>query len=146
MTTVFDTVMVLHTVFAAIWTGGTLLIAGAILPAARRGSLDGDALRLVGSRFWYTTIASVLILLMTGGHLAGTLYTFDALQTTGRGHLVLTMTGLWLVLTIILYVGTRPLRRVPADGSAVTAATSARPWFLAGSAVSLVLLVLAGLL
>lgn len=146
MAMMLDVVMTIHTIFAALWTGGTLLVAGAVLPAARRELLGEEALTLISRRFSYLTIASVLLLLFTGGHLAGTLYTFETLQSTGRGHLVLTMVGLWLILPIVLYVGFRQLTGLPPEKTVTTAATEARPWFLSASAVSIALLIVAGLL
>lgn len=145
MTTALDLVLVVHTIFAALWTGSTIAVAGAIVPAAQRNLLDADALSLISRRFTYLTLTSVLLLLFTGGHLAGTLYTFERLQTTGRGHLVLAMVALWLALAGILHFATRRLT-VDDSETVESAAASARPWFLAASAVSVALLVVAGLL
>lgn len=141
-----DVVMIVHTMFAAIWTGSTLLVAGAIVPATRRELLSEEAITLIARRFWYLTITSALLLFFSGGHLAGTRYTVETLQSTGRGHLVLTMVGLWFVLTVVLYLGFRQLTRISQEKSMATAATAARPWFLGASAVSIALLVVAGLL
>lgn len=145
MTSVLDVAMTVHTIFAALWTGGTLVIAGAVIPVARSEALGRDGLTLIARRFGYLTAASVLLLLFSGGHLAGTLYTAETLQSTGRGHLVLAMVGLWLVLAVVLFVGFRRLTGGKSE-SAVAAATSARPWFLGASVVSIALLVVAGLL
>lgn len=146
MTSVLDVVMTVHTLFAALWTGGTILVAGAVIPAARKDMLGGKALSLITRRFSYLTIASVLLLFLTGGHLAGNLYTAESLTSTMQGNLVLTMVGLWLVLAVVLFFGFRRLTGNSSERSAATAATSARPWFLVGSAVSIALLVVAGLL
>ncbi|ADD04817.1 uncharacterized protein Nmag_1235 [Natrialba magadii ATCC 43099] len=146
MMTTFDVVMIIHTVFAAVWTGGTLVIAGAVIPAARNESLNENAISLIVRRFWYVTVASVLLLLFTGGHLAGTLYTAETLQTTDRGHLVLSMVGLWFLLPIVLYFGSRPLMHISAEKSTVSAATAAQPWFIGASAISIALLIVAALL
>jgi uncharacterized membrane protein len=146
MTSVLDVAMTIHTIFAALWTGGTLVIAGAVIPAARSELLSTDGLTLIARRFWYLTVASVLLLLFSGGHLAGTLYTAETLQTTGQGNLVLTMVGLWLVLAVVLFFGFRRLTGSPSEKSAVAPATKARPWFLGASVVSIALLVVAGLL
>jgi uncharacterized membrane protein len=146
MTNLLDIVFTIHTMFAALWTGGTLVVAGAVIPAARNESLSAEGVTLVAKRFGYLTVASVLLLLFSGGHLAGTLYTVETLQSTGRGHLVLAMVGLWLVLAIVLFVGFRRLTDARSELSAVTAATNARPWFLGASVVSIALLVVAGLL
>jgi uncharacterized membrane protein len=146
MVTMIDVVMTIHTIFAALWTGGTLLIAGTVIPAARRELLDKKALSLIVRRFSYLTIASVLLLLFTGGHLAGTLYTVETLQSTVQGNLVLSMVSLWLILAVILFLGFRHLTNIPSEKSIATAAGKARPWFLGASVVSIALLVVAGLL
>lgn len=146
MASTLQIVLTIHTIFAALWTGGTLFVAGAVLPAARRDLLGETALALIARRFTYLTVASVVLLLFTGGHLAGTLYTVETLQSTGRGHLVLTMVGLWLVLPLLLYGGFRQLTGLPEGRTPATAATTARPWFLGASVVSIALLIVAGLL
>ncbi|ELY49324.1 hypothetical protein C493_20676 [Natronolimnohabitans innermongolicus JCM 12255] len=142
----FGLVMVVHTIFAAAWTGGALLISGTIIPAARNGLIEKNGLSLITRRFWYLTVGSVVLLLLTGGHLAGTLYTAESLQSTERGHLVLSMVALWFVLPLVLYLGSRHLTDIPPELSAETAAAAARPWFIGASAISIALLVIAGLL
>lgn len=146
MTTVLDIATTIHTIFAALWTGGTLMVAGAVIPAARSDLLSTEGLTLIAQRFWYLTVASVFLLLFSGGHLAGTLYTAESLQGTSRGHLVLSMVNLWLILAVVLFFGFRRLTSRSPETSAVAAATQARPWFLGGSGVSLALLIVAGLL
>jgi uncharacterized membrane protein len=146
MTSVLDIAMTIHTIFAALWTGGTLVVAGAVIPAARSELLSTEGLTLIARRFWYLTVGSVLLLLFSGGHLAGTLYTAETLQSTGRGNLVLAMVGLWLVLAVVLFFGFRRLISDLPEKSAVAAATKARPWFLGASIISIALLVVAGFL
>lgn len=146
MTSVLETVLTIHTILAALWTGGTVVIAGTVIPAARRELLQSNGLTLIARRFWYLTVGSVLLLLFSGGHLAGTLYTVETLQATGRGHLVLTMVGLWLVLALLNFFGFRRLTGASSNQSVAAAAIRARPWFLGGSVVSIALLVVAGLL
>lgn len=146
MVTILDVVMTVHTLFAALWTGGTLLVAGAVIPAARKNLLDERALSLITRRFSYLTIASVLLLLFSGGHLAGNLYTAESLTSTMQGNLVLTMVALWFVLAVVLFFGFRRLTGSSSEKSAVAPATQARPWFLGASIISIALLVVAGLL
>ena len=142
-----DSVMrVLHMLFGGLWAGGTLFMVGLVLPAARAGKLDADALDWVARRFSYLSIASVLVMLASGGHLAGTLYTFDLLASSSRGHLVLTMVALWFVLAGLLHVGTSAMTDRLETGSAAEAAEAGRPWYLASGVVALGLLVVAGLL
>ncbi|MGM0591040.1 MAG: CopD family protein [Halobacteriota archaeon] len=141
-----DTLMrVLHVVFAGTWAGGTLVMAALVVPAARDGLLRADAVDWMARRFTYLTLASVVVLLLTGGHLAGTLYTFDSLASSGRGHLVLTMVGLWLVLAGLLHVSTRRLT-AGLDGGVEAAARDSQAWFGVSAAVAVALLVVAGLL
>ena len=146
MTSVLDIAMTIHTIFAALWTGGTLVVAGAVIPAARSELLSTEGLTLIARRFWYLTVSSVFLLLFSGGHLAGTLYTAETLQSTDRGNLVLMMVGLWLVLAVVLFFGFRRLTSNQPEKSAVVPATKARPWFLGASVISIALLVVAGFL
>ena len=146
MTTAVDVVMAIHTIFAAVWTGGTLVIAGTVIPAARSELLGMEGLTLIARRFRRLTEVSFLLLLLSGGYLVGKFFTGETLQTTGQGNLVLTMAVLWLVLGVVLLFGLRRLSGSESEQSAVAPATKARPWFLGASIVSIVLLVVAGLL
>ena len=144
---IIDTAMrVVHVLFAGTWTGGTLLMAAVVLPAARDGRLSASALEGILDRFTYLTLASAGLLFVTGGHLAGTGYTVEALLGTGRGHLVLGMLGLWLVLAGILHVGTRGMQDELDGGNVESAVASGLPWYQFGGVVSAALLVVAGLL
>ena len=134
---------VAHVVFAAAWTGSTLAVALFVVPAARRGVLAAAPVEWIADRFTKLSVASVVVMLLTGGHLAGNLYTFEALANSSRGHLVVGMTGLWLVLAGLAHVATS---RLTGSGDVQGAAGDATPWFAAASAVSVALLVLAGLL
>lgn len=143
---IIDTAMrVLHVLFAGLWTGGTFFMALGVLPAARRGTVDADAVDWIAGRFTYLTLASAGILFLTGGHLAGTLYTFETLLGTVRGYLVLAMLALWLVLAGILHFGTRKLR-ASADGDLESRIGASQRWFGVAGVVAVCLLVVAGLL
>lgn len=146
MTLVDSTVRVLHVLFAGAWAGGTLFLALAILPAARAGHISGDGLSWVARRFTMLSIASIVVLFATGGHMAGTLYTVESLSGTGRGHLVLTMVALWLVLAGVLHVGTHRMTDRLDDAGPEAAVEAGSPWFGAGAVASVALLVVAGLL
>ena len=146
MTLVDATVRVVHVLFAGSWAGGTLLMALAVLPAARQGHLSGDGLSWIARRFSLLSMASVAALLVTGGHLAGTLYTFETLSGSGRGHLVLTMVALWFVLAGLLHVGTHRMTGRLDDIGPERAVEAGSPWYLAGAVVAVALLVVAGLL
>lgn len=146
MTTIDSLVRVLHMLFAGAWAGGTILLVGAVLPAASRGTFSSDGLEWILRRFSYLSMAAVAALLITGGHLAGTFYTVESLQSTGRGHLVLTMTGLWLVLAGMLHLGTRRLTATMETAGVEAAVDSTRSWFWLAGGVALLLLIVAGLL
>jgi len=134
---------VVHVVFGAAWTGSTLAVALFVVPAARRGVLDAAPVEWIADRFTKLSVASVVAMLLTGGHLAGNLYTFESLAGSSRGHLVVGMTSLWLVLAGLSHVATS---RLTAGDDVQSAADGAAPWFGAAAVVSVAVLVLAGLL
>ena len=117
---------VLHMLFAGLWTGSVLFVALAGVP---EGGID---------RLQQITRASAVVLLVTGGHMAGTAYTAGSLTGTTSGWLVLVMLGLWLVLAGLVEVAAK---RYESDGPA-----AARPLLQAGGVVAALLLVDAGLL
>lgn len=97
-------VYALHLLFAGLWTG-SVGYAAATFPR-----VAGDLSTAVRDTFVGTlrtvSRASAVVLLLTGGYmltLAG--YTEGgALTGTGRGHLVLAMVALWLVLAGLVEV------------------------------------------
>ncbi len=134
----------LHTAFAGAWTGSVLFFFAAVLPAASRGSIDGPTLSAIATKLRWLTRAGVVVFVATGGHMAGTRYTFDSLLGTGRGHLVLTMLVLWFVLTALVEIGGSRIES--ADSNGQDAAAAGRPIFLVAGIVALGLLIDAGLL
>jgi putative copper export protein len=134
MSTATTVSQMLHLIFAALWTGSVLFVVGGVLPVAR-----SDAGRRVVERLAWLSRASAAVLLLTGGHLAGTLYTGETLTGTGRGHLVLGMTALWLVLIGLVEAGNA---RTDAGG----VGPGATRLFQAAGGVAALLLVVAGLL
>ncbi|MFB6172205.1 MAG: CopD family protein [Haloarculaceae archaeon] len=137
---------VLHVAFAGIWTGSVLLVTVAVLPTAQTGTIGPDALAAVMDRFTSLSRLSVLVLLLTGGYMAGTSYTAETLLSQPSGHLVLTMLVLWFVLAALVEVGASRVSDGVSAQKVRTPAAEARPFFLAGAVVSLLLLVDAGLL
>lgn len=138
-----DTAMVsIHLLFAGLWTGGVVFAAGAVLPAARDGALSAGAVDRLTGRLVLLSRVSSIVLLLTGGQMAGAGYTVGTLTGSGRGHLVLAMVVLWFLLAALVEVGTRRL-----DGpDVVEGATAARPFYLAAVAVAVLLLLDGGLL
>ncbi len=137
---------VIHGLFGALWTGSVLFVAVAVLPVAVDGKLEPDAFgSLVGRLRWITRI-SALLLLVSGGHLAGTLYDANTLLGTGSGHLVLTMLGLWLGLAAVVEIGSARAARGIEAGKKREPARDAKPFYYAGAVFSVGLLLTAGLL
>ena len=142
-----DTAVVsLHLLFAALWAGGVVFVTVAILPLARDGTMAPGPLGTVTDRLVWLSRLSALVLLLTGGHMAGTFYTAESLTGTTRGHLVLGMVVLWLVLAALVEVGGRELTDGTAREKVREPARDARPYLLAATVVALALLVDGGLL
>ncbi|MFC6872311.1 CopD family protein [Halobellus marinus] len=144
---VLDTVMTtLHVLVGALWVGSVVFVAGAILPAAVSGDLDAAPLEAIADRLVYFSRGASVVMLLTGGHLAGTGYTVATLTGSWRGHLVLAMLLLWLVLSALVEIGRSRLvdglqqKRVRAPAKAATTV------FRAAAVVGVLLLVDAGLL
>jgi uncharacterized membrane protein len=138
----------IHLLAAGVWTGSVVFVTLAILPAARDGNLNAAPLELVTGRLrWISRISAVVLLLtglrmaMTGGYLST-----DVLLGTTSGYLLVAMVVLWFVLMALVEVGSGKL----ADGTnrkkVREPARQARPFFLAGSLVAVLLLVDAGLI
>ena len=144
---VVDTLMTtLHVLVGALWVGSVVFVAGVILPAATGGALDAGPLETIADRLVYLSRGASVVMLLTGGHLAGTGYTIWSLTGTSRGHLVLAMLVLWLVFAALVEIGRSRLvdglqeKRVRAPASAATGV------FRAAALVGVLLLVDAGLL
>jgi uncharacterized membrane protein len=137
---------VIHSVFAGLWTGSILFMTLAVLPMAVRGNLDAGPLGTVTGRFKILSRTSVLILFLSGGHLAGTQYTGATLTGSLGGYLVLSMLSLWFLTAGVTEVAASRL----ADGSGRDKvrepARNARRFFQLGSVFAVLLLVVSGLL
>lgn len=142
-----DTVSaVVHLAFAGLWTGSVLYFAVGVLPLAREGTLDPSSLGTLTGRLTTVSRASALLLLLSGGHLAGTRYDVERLTGDPSGHLVLTMVALWLLLAALVEVGARRIHGGVDQQKVREPAHSSRTLFLAASAVAVGLLIVAGML
>ena len=136
----------IHVGFAVFWTGSVLFVASAVLPPAMRGTIDDEFLgHAVGRLRWITRIAAVAFI-VSGGHMAGNLYTADTLFGSGRGHLVLTMIVLWLVGTALVEIGSGKIVDGLDAGKLREPARAAKPFYYGAAAAAVGLIVTAGLL
>lgn len=117
-----------------------MYVTFAVLPTLRAGEGDTETVERLSSRFTFLSVLSVVVLFLTGGHLAGTLYTFEGLVETTRGNLVLTMLALWFVLAVVLHVGTKKLDSGVEEGRLREPASAAFPWYVVGSVLGVALL------
>lgn len=139
-------VAVTHLVFAGLWTGSVVFVAWAIRPLAAGGDLNAGPLGELGGSLRSLSRVSVLLLFLTGGHLAGTRHTVDSLLGSTTGWLVLAMLGLWLVLAALVEVGTGRLVSGADRQKVREPARSAKRPLRAAGLVAILLLVDGGLL
>jgi len=144
---VVDTAMyTVHTAFAALWSGSVLFVVAAVLPLAMNADVSPEAFGSVVSKLQWVTRVSALLMLLTGGHLAGTGYTVESLTGSPRGYLVLTMVALWLGLAATVEIGSARAQRGVDDEKIREPARDARPFYLTAAVLAVGLLVVSGLL
>lgn len=157
---------VAHVLSAAFWTGATLYVAYAVLPAARGGRLRAAGFVEQVHRLLLVTRWTGIVLPATGAYMIWRLYTpLELLTTTTRGWVVLVMIGLWGALNTVLELGVLrmrravddpgfgqymsegfPAERLSGDVTGVALADLGRPYLLVGAALATLLLVDAALL
>ncbi|MFB6302728.1 MAG: transporter [Haloferacaceae archaeon] len=137
---------VVHVVVAALWTGSVLFVTYAVLPQGYDGTIGPDALSAAVGKLSVLTRTAALVLPITGGYQILRLYPGEAILTPPRGHLVLGMVVLWLAVTALVEVAGARMREGLDREKVRTPAREGRPFLLAASLLSLLLLVDAGLL
>ena len=136
-----------HLVFAAIWAGSVFYVAFVVLPLARDGAFNTTKpLEVISGKLTTISRVSALVLLLTGGHLAGTQYTADSLVETTNGQLVLVMVALWLVLAALVEVGAKRLEAGLNGKKLREPASDALGLYRGAAVVAIALLVVAGLI
>lgn len=138
--------VVTHLVFAGLWTGGVAFVAVGVLPLATRGEINAGPLESIAGRLTTLSRVSALALFVTGGHMAANDYSVGTLTGSPRGHLVLTMLGLWLVLAALVEVGASRLTDGASRNKVREPARNARRLLQAATVVAVALLVVGGLL
>lgn len=140
MTLVDAGMIAVHLVFAALWVGAVVYVAIGVLPLARDGGLDREPLgTLVNKAVWISRIGA-LALIVTGSHLMGTRGYFDTdvLLGTGRGLAIGTMLLSWLILIVLVEVGSRRIQSGLRANLVREPARDGRTWFLVGGIAGIV--------
>ncbi|MFB6300476.1 MAG: CopD family protein [Halobacteriales archaeon] len=146
MVTVGTAMYAVHLLFAGLWAGGVAFVTWAILPAARNGTLNAGPLEVIAGKLTTLSRVSSLVLLLTGGHLAMTVYGTTQLLGSTRGHLVLSMVVLWVVLTGLVEVGTSQLTEGANRDKVRSPASESQRLFQAAAVIGILLLVIGGVL
>lgn len=135
-----------HLLFAGLWAGSVFFVAVAVLPTAADGTANAGPLAVQTERLRWISRLSALALLVTGGHTAARLYTFETLTGSTRGYAVLAMVALWVAMTGLVEVAGGRLADGFDAGKVREPARAARPMLLAAAAIGVVLLLLGGVL
>jgi hypothetical protein len=144
MSAVDAAVFGVHLLFAGLWSGSVLFSTYAVLPTAMNGDGSPGPLAAITDKLTTVSRVSALLLLLTGGHLAGTRYTAASLTGSGRGHLVITMVVLWFLLAALVEIGASKLQDGFDAQKVREPAREARPFLLGASLVAIALLLDAG--
>lgn len=135
-----------HLLFGGLWAGAVLFTTVSVLPLAHRGAVNAEPTRAVADRLVQLSRASAVIMLLTGGYLAGVRYGGGQLLGTTNGLLVVAMVVLWAALAGLTEVGSSRLTSALDDSKVRTAASDSRRFFQAASAVGVLLLLVGGVL
>lgn len=136
-----------HGLAAGTWVGAVILATWKVLPLAREGDLDPAYLRGITSGLTWLTRTNSLVMPATGLWMAWDVYAqFTGLLVPPRGHTVLTMIVLWLVMTGLIEYGTARIRGALDDEKVRTAGQAATTPMRVASLIGLLLLALGGYL
>ena len=135
----------IHLVFAAIWAGSVFYVAFVVLPLARDGAFNTTKpLEGISGKLTMLSRTSALVLLLSGGHLAGQRYTSETLFESANGRLVLAMVALWLAFAALVEIGAKRLETGLNGKKLRVPAADALPLYRAAAVVGLALLVVGG--
>lgn len=146
MSTVDAAVQTVHLSVATLWVGSVLFLTLVVLPVARAGGVDAAPLERIVERSRTISRVSGLLVLLTGARLTGVGYTVETLASTTRGHLVLAMAVLWLLVALLVEVGVVRLDDGLREKRVRAPAREGLRWFRLATLVALALFVDVGLL
>jgi hypothetical protein len=135
-----------HLLFAGLWAGATLFMAWGVVPLASASDVGVAAADSLAAKYVRLSRASAVLLAATGAHMALVGYGVSGLLGGLRGHLVLAMVALWLVLAALAEVGTSRFRDALDRRKVRTAGRDAATFYRLASLAAVVLLVLGGYL
>ncbi|MCU4926152.1 copper resistance protein CopD [Halobacteria archaeon AArc-dxtr1] len=136
-----------HLVFAALWVGSVFYAAFVLVPLARDGAFSATApLSVAAGRLAHISRASALVLLLSGGHMAGAAYTADSLFGSTRGQLVLAMVALWFLMMVLVEIGVARFRSGLDEQKLREPARNAQPVLRAAALTGVLLMIVAGML
>ena len=134
-----------HLIFAGIWAGSVFYVAFVVLPLARDGAFNTTKpLEAISGKLTTISRVSALVLLLSGGHLAGQRYTSKTLFESTNGHLVLGMVVLWALLAGLVEIGAKRLETGLNGKKLREPAANALPVYRAGAIVAIGLLIVGG--
>ncbi|MXV64556.1 copper resistance protein CopD [Natronorubrum sp. JWXQ-INN-674] len=137
----------IHLIFAAIWAGSVFYVAFVVLPLARDGAFNTTKpLEVISGKLTTVSRVSALVLLLSGGHLAGTGYTSESLFNTINGQLVLAMVVLWAVMAALVEIGAKRFEAGLNGKKLREPAGDVLSLYRAAAIVGLLLLVIGGML
>ncbi len=125
---VLDTIsQILHVLFAGLWIGSIFFATLSISEITQNK-------QTIKRLEWFSRL-SIVVLFITGGHLAGVRYTFNRLFYTFQGNLVIMMLVLWAVLAGLVEISTKKAKTEDASNL-----------FKISSVVGIILLIIGGTL
>jgi uncharacterized membrane protein len=135
-----------HLLFAGLWVGAALFVTWAVVPLAGASDIGVESARSIADKFAWIARAGAVVTLVTGGHMAATVYGSAGLLNTTNGHLVLSMVALWVVLIAVSEVAVSRFTGALDDRKVRTAAADSRAFFRVASVAGVGLLLLGGYL
>lgn len=146
MTTPLEVTYAVHLLFAGLWAGAVVFVTVGVLPIARAGSIEPKPLETAFARLRTLSRGSALVVFLTGGYMAGQVYSVETLTNSRNGVLVLAMIVLWLLLAATVEIGAGRISDGVADRKVRDPARSATPIYQVASVTSVFLLIIGGVL